>query len=178
MLSPMIRPEVLANKEHPLSNTPSILVYITAQQLGEQPVDKWVEAIKASLPESYDAHLFLPQRHQLPGDSSPLHFYHHGDSRFDDLLFAAHGIITTAGHNLLSEAMYLEKPVYAVPLPLYEQQLNAQVIEDGGFGMSRPMVAEADLKSFFTNLATYKTNIQQDQKYLLKEPGNQLILES
>jgi uncharacterized protein (TIGR00661 family) len=177
VLSPMIRPEVLEAKGIHRSGKPSILVYVTAQQLGDQPIEEWIDTIRSALPESYEAHLFLPQRVDLPENDSQLNFYHHGDKRFDPLLFSCHGIITTAGHNLLSEAMYLEKPVFALPLPLYEQQLNAHIIDEGGFGLSRASLSVEELRIFFANLDTYTRNINKDKKYLLKEPGNTLIID-
>jgi uncharacterized protein (TIGR00661 family) len=176
VFSPMIRPEVLEAKGISQSDNPSILVYVTAQQLGDQPIEDWINTIQAALPKHCEAHLFLPQRIELPKNSSHLSFYHHGDSRFDPLLFASHGIVTTAGHNLLSEAMYLEKPVFALPLPLYEQQLNAHIIEEGGFGLSRPSLCVEELRTFLTNLDAYSKNIIEDKKYLLKGSGNILVI--
>lgn len=177
VLSPMIRSEVLEAKGLPRSDKPSILVYVTAQQLGDLPIEDWVKTIQLALPEFYEAHLFLPQRVDLPKNNSQLSFYHHGDNRFDSILFSCHGIITTAGHNLLSEAMYLEKPVFALPLPLYEQQLNAHIINEGGFGLSRGNLSAEGLTIFFANLDIYSRNIYEDKKYLLKEPGNALIID-
>lgn len=177
VFSPMIRPEVLAAKGRSKSDKPSILVYVTAQQLGVQPIDDWINTIRKALPECYKAHLYLPRRVDLPENDSQLSFYHHGDKRFDSHLSFCHGIIATAGHNLLSEAMYLEKPVFALPLDLYEQQLNAHIIDEGGFGLSRPNLSVEELHLFFTNLDSYSRNIAEDKKYLLKEPGNALIID-
>ena len=72
--------------------------------------------------------------------------------------------------------MYLEKPVYALPLPLYEQQLNAQVIREGGFGICEEQVSSEGLTSFIENLERYRDNIRQDQRWLIKESGNALII--
>lgn len=177
VLSPMIRGEVLAAKGAMHSKKPTILVYMTSQQLGEQPVGEWIQTIRSCLPENFEAHIYLPLRLELPANDDKLCFYHHGDKRFDSHLFASHGIVTTAGHNLLSEAMYLEKPVYAIPLPLYEQQLNAHIIGLGGFGLCQNSLSPSHLKMFFQNLAVYSKNIREDTKYLLKMPGNTLIIE-
>jgi uncharacterized protein (TIGR00661 family) len=177
LVSPMIRPEVLAAKGAPRSEIPSILMYITAQQLGEMPIEEWLDTIRETLPDTFECHVFLPKRMKLPSNEINLSFYHHGDQRFDQLLIGSHGIISTAGHTLLSEAMYLEKPVYALPLPLYEQQLNAQIISKGGFGINEPNLTQEGLQKFIFNLETYRKNIQSDQTFLLKEPGNRLIID-
>jgi uncharacterized protein (TIGR00661 family) len=177
VLAPMLRPEVLAAKGQSRSIQPSIVVYVTAQQLGDQPVHEWIQTIKNALPNDFEAHLFLPKRMDLPKDVGSLHFYHHGDSRFDPILFVSHGIISTAGHTLLSEAMYLEKPVLALPLPLYEQQLNAYIMAAGGFGLCEQDLSEESLKIFFNNLDVYSDNIRKDKQWLIKEPGNAIILQ-
>lgn len=177
IFSPMIRPEIIAAKGREKSKQPSILVYVTAQQLGNQPINEWINTIRTVLPQNFEAHIFLPKRLNLPATESRLYFYHHGNPRFDPLLIDAHGIVTTAGHTLLSEAMYLEKPVYALPLPLYEQQLNAHTIAQGGFGIREDNLTAQGLRTFVENLEIYANNIRNDTVFLLKEPGNTLILQ-
>lgn len=173
---PMIRPEILRAKDHPKSERPSILVYITSQQLGDQPFAEWIKTIREHLPHKFDAHVFLPARMELPVDDRNISFYRHGDPRFDSILISSHGVISTAGHTLLSEAMYLEKPVYALPLALYEQQLNAYMIEKGGFGVRSQQLSVDKFVEFIDKLETYAANIRTDRSILIKTPGNDLLL--
>ncbi|MBK8204297.1 MAG: hypothetical protein IPK68_18940 [Bdellovibrionales bacterium] len=177
ILPPMIRPEIIAAKGSPKSAKPSVLVYVTAQQSGNQPIDQWMRIIASTIPENFEAHVFLPARFELPGNTENVRFYRHGESGFDSILIASHGIISTAGHTLLSESMYLGKPVYALPLPIYEQQLNARIIAENKFGISEPSITESGLRTFLANLETYSENIRNDRKVLLKEPGNSLVIE-
>lgn len=174
---PMLRRAVIDAKGAPLSREPSILMYISAQQLGEQPMEEWLNTLESALPEEFSAHIFLPLRLDLPQNTSNVFYYHHGDKRFDQILFASHGVISTAGHNLLSEAMHLEKPLYALPLPAYEQQINASIITNGSFGISSSTLTQVELHTFFANLDQYAENIRKDSKYLFKEPGNELVLQ-
>ncbi|NGX58144.1 MAG: hypothetical protein K940chlam3_01049 [Chlamydiae bacterium] len=177
ILPPIIRPKILAAKGKPLHPTPSILVYITSQLIEIEIIDEWVEILKTSLPDTYEANIFIPRKFNLPKDNERIHFFHHGDSRFDQCLISAHGVISTAGHTLLSEAMYLEKPVYAIPLPLYEQQLNAHVIAEGGFGICEKNLTKEGLVQFLDYLPDYKENIQKDETFLFKEPGNEITIQ-
>lgn len=172
---PMIRPDVIQAKGSHKSEKPSILVYVTAQS--EQPTEHWISTIQKALPNDFSAHFFLPLKVELPENRGRFHFYHHGDKRFDSILFASHGIISTAGHNLLTEAMYLEKPVYAIPLPVYEQQINAYVVAQGGFGVSATAITEESIRDFISKLDFYAKNIHEDQKYLFKEPANEVVIE-
>lgn len=177
ILGPMIRPEIIAAYGTKPSINPSIVVYVTAQQLGDQPIDEWIDTIRSVLPNTFEAHFFLPKRVELPASDDRLYFYHHGAACFDSCLARAHGVVTTAGHTLLSEALYLEKPVLALPLPLYEQQLGAHIIDIGGFGISEQNLTAFGLSTFLSNLDLYSYNIRNDQKLLIKEPGNAHVIE-
>ncbi len=52
-------------------------------------------------------------------------------------LSQAHSLITTAGNQVIGEAIFLGKPVLAFPEPeVLEQELNAAALERSGFGES------------------------------------------
>ncbi|KKP95878.1 MAG: hypothetical protein US13_C0002G0188 [candidate division TM6 bacterium GW2011_GWE2_36_25] len=175
VLPSILKNDIVQAKNHPLSKHPSLLLYITSQQLVDFPLDEWIQVLKSALPEHFEVHCFLPKQLELPQDKPRIYFYHHG-KMFNECLFKAHGIITTAGHTLLSEAMYLEKPVYAIPLPLYEQQLNAHIIAEGKFGICDKTLTATSLQTFIENLEQYKKNIQNDTMFLFKENGHDSII--
>jgi uncharacterized protein (TIGR00661 family) len=53
-----------------------------------------------------------------------------------DYLGRCKGVISSAGHQFMSEAMVLRKPVFVVPQSgQYEQMLNARMLEESGWGM-------------------------------------------
>ena len=55
---------------------------------------------------------------------------------FNEALINCRGVISAAGHQMLSEALYLEKPVLAFPQKMqFEQRLNAVMLERSGWGM-------------------------------------------
>lgn len=174
---PMLRPDVIAAKGTPLSEEPSLVFYMTANEFGDHPVDQWIETIQTSVPAHFSVHVFIPPKLTLPKNASKVFFYHHGDKRFDLIFFACHGVISTAGHNLLSEAMYLEKPVYALPLLFYEQQVNASIIAQGNFGISSSSFTKDELIEFCSHLDQYRENIRNDTKLLFKEPGNDYVIQ-
>ena len=86
--------------------------------------------------------------------------------------------MSTAGHTLLSEAMFLGIPVYAVPLDLYEQQMNAYVIGRFGFGINHTEIDSEKLNDFISQLSSFSKNIAQDQNRLLRRPGQLEIIRS
>ena len=72
------------------------------------------------------------------------------DGFLEDLV-SARGVITGGGFSLLSEAVYLGKPMLSIPLRgQFEQLMNARYLEREGFGMCAPAIdapTAADSKS-------------------------------
>jgi uncharacterized protein (TIGR00661 family) len=71
-------------------------------------------------------------------------------------LVSARGVITGGGFSLLSEAVYLGKPVLSVPLRgQFEQLMNARYLDRAGFGMCAPAVDAAALDAFLAQLDAF-----------------------
>ncbi|MDB5184508.1 MAG: hypothetical protein JWN38_316 [Candidatus Saccharibacteria bacterium] len=153
-----------------------LLVYLSAQQGLHQNHASLINVLAQE--SSTIFHVFLPKNASLPlVPSRNVRLYHHGDDSFKFLLETCGGIVTTAGHSLLSEAMYLGVPVLALPLPLYEQQMNAKIIRLGQFGLSSPSLTPEVLNQFITNLTQYADNIKTDTKFLLRGDGQHAIMD-
>lgn len=142
-------------------------------------------AVLASQPD-WRFHVFLPSGMLEAGlgsnpagwTSSTLNvsLYATGDARYQGILERCGGIISTAGHSLLSEAMHLRKPVYALPLSVYEQQMNAHVIDSNGFGIARPHLTEPQLAEFLGALPDFAANIARDKRTLLRGSSQTRII--
>ena len=73
----------------------------------------------------------------------------------------ARGVITGGGFSLLSEAVYLGKPVLSVPLGgQFEQLMNARYLHREGFGMCAPAIDAATLSSFLDELDSYHERLE------------------
>jgi uncharacterized protein (TIGR00661 family) len=67
----------------------------------------------------------------------PCHVFPDPAKDFLTHLTSCSGIISNAGHQLMSEALHLEKPILSLPLEgQYEQRLNARMLEVSGRGLS------------------------------------------
>ncbi len=77
---------------------------------------------------------------------------------FKDLAMCE-AVITTAGLSLISEAIYLKKPVYAMPVSHFEQIMNAYYVEKQGYGKFAKDVTTKELNEFFFNLKRYRKNL-------------------
>lgn len=79
-------------------------------------------------------------------------------------LASARGVVCSAGFTLLSEALYLGKPVLAVPnRGFFEQALNAQALERSGRGEAvyGAFSAEA-VRAFLDRLPAYRSALSRD----------------
>jgi uncharacterized protein (TIGR00661 family) len=76
-------------------------------------------------------------------------------------LVSARGVITGGGFSLLSEAVYLGKPVLSVPLHgQFEQLMNARYLEREGFGMCAETINAATLSAFLEELDGYHNRLE------------------
>lgn len=159
------------------SKETSLLVYISAAREFIQSREEIIRTLQSI--SQTNLHLFIQasdikffEQHKQPN----WHIYTHGDKRFLPLLARCHGVVTTAGHSLLSECMYLGIPVYAIPVSPYEQHMNATAIKEGGFGISAPRLTKYTLINFIKHLPTFEQNIHQDKKILLRGAGQDKII--
>jgi uncharacterized protein (TIGR00661 family) len=95
----------------------------------------------------------------------------------------AKAVITNGGFTVISEALYLKKPIFCLPIKYqFEQILNGRFLEQLGAGVSRLMVNEDDLRDFFNNLDIYKKKLKrynpgdQDKTLKLIEQEIQAVL--
>lgn len=171
LFPPIIKDAVLNLKRTEKKN--SILVYISAARAFGQ-TNEQIRQILSRFPE---AQFSLFTEEQI-NSSANVVGYKQGDERFLKVLSECTGIITTAGHTLLSEAMYLGIPVYALPVAPYEQHLNAYVINKYGFGLASDKLQLAQLKKFLSNLNKYKEVIRANKdKILLNGVGQDRVVE-
>jgi len=81
---------------------------------------------------------------------------------------SAKAIITNGGFTVISEALYLKKPIFCLPIHhQFEQILNGRFVEGLGDGVSYLEFDESKIKDFLKNLKKYKENLK------VYNPGNQ-----
>lgn len=91
---------------------------------------------------------------------------------FIDDLRTCRGLVTGGGFSLLGEAVYLQKPMLAIPLQgQAEQQLNARYVERLGFGRCVHALTAEVLDDFLTELPRYQEAISA-----YEQDGNTVVL--
>ena len=85
-------------------------------------------------------------------------------------LASCRGILATGGFSLLSECLYLKKPMLLVPVRnQFEQRLNAHFMHQMGLGMAAEKLTEDSIREFLTWLEKPR-DYNQDQ---LIQPDNE-----
>jgi uncharacterized protein (TIGR00661 family) len=86
-----------------------------------------------------------------------LEFRPRSNEGFLEDLRSARGVVAGGGFSLLSEAVYLGKPVLSVPLQgQFEQLMNARYLQREGFGMCTTEVTPAVLTEFLGRLEEFE----------------------
>jgi uncharacterized protein (TIGR00661 family) len=86
-------------------------------------------------------------------------------------------VISTAGHNLITEALYLHVPMFLLPFGHYEQQLNARMITDAGLGRAAAKLTSANLGAFFDNLDAYRQQRRETARVYNEFDGDTVFLD-
>lgn len=80
---------------------------------------------------------------------------------FIDDLCSAKAILTNGGFSLISEAVYLHKPICSIPLEnQFEQFMNAAYVQRLGFGRHFDTITPDNLRAFLYDTDNYKLNLQ------------------
>lgn len=95
---------------------------------------------------------------------------------FVDSLRRSDAVISTAGHNLITEALYLHVPMFLLPFAHYEQQLNARIVTDEGLGSAAQMLTEANLGAFLGSLDAYRRRSQETTRMYDRFDGDSVFL--
>jgi uncharacterized protein (TIGR00661 family) len=166
LVPPPMREEIRSLKRR---KTGKILVYLSSQQeIAQSPEE--IVSILGSQQRQYV--LFAQEPGRFKAKNIDAHSY--DAEAFLHALAECDAIITTAGHSLLAEAMYLGIPVYALPLPVGEQQMNAAMVARG-HGVASARLEQKMLERFLHDLPRFATNIRKS-KLLLRKDGKAAIL--
>ena len=159
VLPPLIRKSVT---EHPPTQGDHILVYQTS------PTFLKLFPILEEMKSRFVIYGFgaLPPRKNLE-------FKAVSDHGFLEDLASSRYCIVNGGHNVISEALFLGKPVFCFPIGgAYEQFINAYFVQQLGFGeylvASKPIKGMLD--SFESRLAHFREAVRKENFY-----GNEVV---
>ncbi|UOQ67171.1 glycosyltransferase family protein [Hymenobacter volaticus] len=93
---------------------------------------------------------------------------------FIDDLASTRAVITNGGFSLISEAVYLHKPICAIPIPAqFEQFLNAAEVEKLGYGRHFESLTADNVKAFLYDITGFEAALssysQEGNKELFQQ---------
>ena len=86
-------------------------------------------------------------------------------------LASARAVVTNGGFSLISEAVFLHKPICAIPIPAqFEQWLNAAQVQQMGLGRHFEAITADNLRAFLYGLPSYEAALAGYQ-----QQGNEVL---
>lgn len=156
LVPPIVREEILRAKP---SDGDHVLVYQTA--VGDSRLLNVLSSFPKQKFVVYGLH-----RDAVEGNCMLRNFSERG---FVDDLAGARAVIANGGMSLLGESIYLQKPIYSVPIrDHFEQCMNAAYLEALGYGMTSELF-DADVLGLFL---TAIPRLTDRMKSVPKQVGN------
>jgi uncharacterized protein (TIGR00661 family) len=167
---PILRPEILAARP---SRGDHLLIYQTAEgneglaeTLASTGIECRIYGMRRNISEE-----------QVEGT---LRYRPFSETAFVDDLASARAVIAGGGFTLMGEAVYLRKPMLAVPLGRqFEQLLNARYLEREGFGVYAETLSDpSTIRGFVDRLPAFEEKLagyQQDGNNALFEAVDHLL---
>jgi uncharacterized protein (TIGR00661 family) len=163
LFPPILRPEILEAKAK-VQTGEHLLVYQTGEGY-----DAMLDALRQCGRECQ----IFGMRRDLKEEvrEGNLRFMPFGEASFIHALATSAGVLASGGFTLMGEAVFLGKPMLAVPLAKqFEQIMNARYLEALGYGKAQEAVDDArvvqtfveQLPTYQQKLASYTQNGNQD----------------
>ncbi len=150
LIGPMLRREVL---EQTPTNEGHLLIYVTTSE-----ADKVLELVRG-LDHPFIAYGF-DKGETVEGNIT---FKPPSTDQFLRDAASSRAIITNGGYTLISEALYLGKPVYSLPInQQFEQMLNGYYLQKLGYGLYDLSPRRNRLDMFLAGIPWFEKNIRRD----------------
>jgi uncharacterized protein (TIGR00661 family) len=147
---PILRPEILAARPEPGAH---LLVYQTSTSNSALPailercgLECRVYGLRRGLTEDVR--------------EGRLVYRPFSEAGFIDDLRTARGVVASGGFTLMGEAVYLHRPMLAIPIARQiEQVVNARYLEAEGYGLGADEITEARLHEFIERLPDFERRL-------------------
>ncbi len=160
----IVAPIIRTNIQHAkVSKGKHILIYQTSNSLPN------IKKILHQLPEE----TFFVYGMNKDKTEGNIVFKPFSEQGFIDDLASSKAVITNGGFSLMSEAIYLKKPVYSFPIHgQFEQWMNAAYLDKMGYGRHFDSLNADYLKSFLYDLKLFENKLAS-----YKQNGNAVLFE-
>ncbi|MFC6225045.1 glycosyltransferase family protein [Hymenobacter artigasi] len=144
LVPPIIRPEILAAAP---TNGRHVLVYQSAT------TQQNLVPLLQQLPDQ-EFRVYGFNKQETHGNVQLCAF---SEAGFIADLASARAVVTNGGFSLISEAVFLHKPICAIPIPAqFEQWLNAAEVQQMGYGRHFEAITADNLRAFLYSLRNFE----------------------
>jgi uncharacterized protein (TIGR00661 family) len=157
-VGPIIRKEVEALKRK-VKKEDFVLVYV------KRPLEGAIIPKIKDLPGRFIMYVKNPAEHKSSGKSS-ITYRRHSAVNFASDLARCKAVVSSAGEQLMSEALYLGKPLFSIPEEgTFEQTLNAWLVKKNKVGTCEDIskLNPGSIEAFLKKLPEYEKNIKKQK---------------
>lgn len=154
-----ILPPIVKNiKRSLLISINKVLVYFSPYTDESKNYERILGLIKNY--KNYEFHIYTKLEFPKYKNYTNLIFKRIGDE-FDNDLYDCNFIISSAGHQLISEAIYLNIPLYIFPLNTYDQNYCCYIVNKHELGRKIVNCDKNEFDDFITNIEKYRHNMNE-----------------
>ncbi len=165
MVPPILRQEVTEQKTQLKDH---VLVYVRTPEQGR--------AILTIMKQLGTTHFLAYGFQEIESKSRNIEFRQFQDALFLQDLAESEAVVTNGGHSLISEALYLGKPIYSLPTKGdFEQMINAYYLQKMGCGLSDLSPSVEGIRTFLAQIDNFRKSIAKSRNLFDR---NELFLES
>ncbi|MEK4004981.1 glycosyltransferase family protein [Paenibacillus sp. FSL H3-0333] len=167
-------PPVLKDIKRGLVDNSKVVVYFSPYTSNSDKYIKILELIKHY--KNYEFHIYSELDFLNYHKYNNFHFKKIGEE-FDSDLTDCKFIISSSGHQLISEAINLEIPLYIFPLDTFDQNYCCYIVEKQKFGKRIKTNDQKEFDLFIESLEKYITNMQNYKRTNWKSKWNEVLFE-
>lgn len=167
IIGPVIDKDLIKKRDSIRHNMDKVLVYFSNFSLVTDFVDK-VEYIIKNSSSSFSLFCnsdYIRQRLSFPNVT----MYEYSRTEFMEEFASSKFVISNAGHQFMSEAIMLEKPMFVYPFYTYDQHYCAYIVEKMKLGINMQDRSSDEILTSLSSVEKLRSNIQNyliDTDYL------------
>lgn len=165
LVGPVICDDVLKRANECVYGNNEALIYVSPFAKDEKYREMIADIVKSQRGKLF--HVFtdsLEVKNNLQYNN--VHCYNYDREKYLDKLLCADFVISNAGHQFISEAILLEKPMLLYPFSTYDQHYCAYISEKNNLGFNFQNKSSAQIATALNNINTLRQGIIAYKKHV------------
>lgn len=158
LVGPVICDDVLRIAMQRAYGNNEVLVYVSPFAKDEQYREMIFDIVQSEKDKVFHVFTNAPEVRDILYNNN-VHCYNYDREIYLDKLLNADFAISNAGHQFISEAILLEKPVLVYPFSTYDQHYCAHITEKNGLGFNLQHKSHAQIVEAIQNISVMRQEI-------------------